>query len=42
MKAPTSEGEWFDKSDAMTDYFHIAYYTNINAGQWNKPYVYEC
>ena len=31
--------DWYDKSDAMTDYFDIAYYININAGQWNKPYV---
>ena len=40
MKAPTSRGEWFDKSDIMTDYFHVAYYIDINAGQWNKPYEY--
>ena len=40
MKAPTSRGEWYNKSDIMTDYFDIAYYTNINAGQWNKPYEY--
>ena len=30
---------WYDNSDAMTDYFDTAYYTNINVGQWNKPYV---
>ena len=29
---------WFDKSDIMTDYFHTAYYMNINIGRWNKPY----
>lgn len=29
---------WFDKSDAMTDYFHTAYYFNINVGSWNNPY----
>jgi hypothetical protein len=30
---------WFDKSDAMTDYFHCAYYLNLSIGKWNKPYV---
>jgi len=34
MKGP----DWFDKSDAMTDYFHISHYTDINIGKWNKPY----
>ena len=29
---------WFDKSDIMTDYFHTAYFIDINIGQWNKPY----
>ena len=23
----------------MTDYFHTAYYCEINIGKWNKPYV---
>ena len=31
--------KWFDKSDIMTDYFHVAYYCDINIGKWNKPYV---
>lgn len=30
--------DWFDKSDIQTDYFHTAYYTEINIGRWNKPY----
>mgnify|MGYP006874405356 CR=1 FL=1 len=34
MKGP----DWFDKSDAMTDYFHIKHYCDINIGRWNKPY----
>ncbi len=34
MKGP----DWFDKSDAMTDYFHRSHYTDINVGKWNKPY----
>ena len=31
--------KWFDKSDIMTDYFHTAYYIDINIGKWNKPYI---
>jgi len=31
--------KWFDRSDIMTDYFHVAYYCEINIGKWNKPYV---
>jgi hypothetical protein len=30
--------DWFDKSDAMTDYFHTAYYFDINVGRWDKAY----
>ena len=30
--------DWYDESDAMTDYFNTAYYFDINVGQWNKPY----
>lgn len=28
----------WDKSDIQSDYFHCAYYVNINVGRWNKPY----
>lgn len=31
--------EWFDESDAMTDYFHTAYYIHLNVGAWDKPYA---
>lgn len=31
-------GNWFDKSDAMTDYFHTAFYIDVNVGKWNKAY----
>ena len=34
MKGP----DWFDKSDIMTDYFHVSHYCDINIGKWNKPY----
>ena len=30
--------DWYDESDAMTDYFNTAYYVDVNVGQWNKPY----
>lgn len=33
--------DWFDDSDSMTDYFHTAFYTDINVGRWNKPYVHS-
>ena len=29
---------WYDRSDAMIDYFDTAYYMDINIGQWNKEY----
>ena len=31
--------DFFDESDAMTDYFHLSHYTDINVGTWNKPYA---
>jgi hypothetical protein len=33
-------GEWFDESDSMTDYFHTAFYININVGKWDKQYIF--
>ena len=30
--------DWYDESDAMTDYFNTAYYVDLNVGKWNKPY----
>ena len=35
MKGP----KFFDNSDAMTDYFHVSHYIDINLGSWNKPYI---
>lgn len=32
-------GEWFDKSDTMTDYFHTAFYMYVNVGKYGKPYT---
>jgi|Laugrespbdmm15sd_2_1035082.scaffolds.fasta_scaffold04403_12 hypothetical protein len=31
--------EWYDRSDAQTDYFDTAYYIDVNIGSWNKPYA---
>jgi hypothetical protein len=31
--------DYYDRSDAMTDYFDTAYYMDINIGRWDKPYV---
>jgi hypothetical protein len=30
--------DYYDNSDAMTDYFDTAYYVHLNIGKWNKPY----
>ena len=30
--------DFFDESDAMTDYFHRSHYQDINIGRYNKPY----
>lgn len=28
-----------DNSDAMTDYFDVGWYVDVNIGRWNKPYT---
>jgi hypothetical protein len=28
-----------DNSDAMTDYFDVGWYVDVNIGSWNKPYA---
>ena len=37
MKGP----DFFDETDAQTDYFHVSHYIDINIGKWNKPYIVE-
>jgi hypothetical protein len=37
MKGP----EFFDHTDAQTDYFHCSHYIDINIGKWDKPYIVE-
>ena len=29
--------KWYDRSDAMIDYFDTAWYNEIKIGEWNKP-----
>jgi hypothetical protein len=41
IKQAMLAADYFDESDAMTDYFHCAYYYHINVGKWNKPYILE-
>lgn len=31
--------DFFDHSDAQTDYFHCSHYVDINIGRWDKPYT---
>ena len=31
--------DYFDESDAQTDYFHCSHYIDVNIGRWNKPYA---
>ncbi len=31
---------WYNRSDAMTDYFDTAWYNHINVGTDKKPYVF--
>ena len=33
-----NEGNW-NRSDIQADYFDVGFYTNINVGTWDKPYV---
>lgn len=31
--------DYFDHSDAQTDYFHCSHYIDVNIGKWNQPYA---
>jgi hypothetical protein len=35
--APTDK--WYDRSDAMTDYFDTAFYIHLSIGSYNAPYA---
>ena len=32
--------DYFNESDAMTDYFHCSHYIDIKVGKWDKEYEY--
>ena len=34
--APSNK--WYDNSDAMIDYFDVAFYFDLNVGDWNNTY----
>jgi hypothetical protein len=36
--AALQSADYYDRSDAMTDYFDTAYYMDVNIGNWQKPY----
>ena len=31
--------QWYDRSEAMTDYFDTAFYLDVEIGRWGKPYI---
>jgi NAD(P)H-dependent FMN reductase len=31
--------DYYDRSDAMTDYFDTSHYIDINIGRWDQPYA---
>ena len=31
--------QFFDHSDAQTDYFHTAFYTHLSIGKWDQDYT---
>lgn len=33
-------GDWFDKSDSQSDYFHTAFYIDVQFGKWDRPCVF--
>jgi hypothetical protein len=33
-----TDRQWYDNSDAMTDYFDTAFYLDVEIGRWQKPY----
>lgn len=39
IKTAATDNQWYDNSDAMTDYFDTAFYISIQIGDTLKPYV---
>lgn len=40
-KAALYSADYYDDSDAQTDYFNCAYYVHMQIGKWDKPFVYN-
>jgi hypothetical protein len=38
LNGANTSRENFDESDAMTDYFHVGWYVNVNVGRWDRNY----
>lgn len=38
LKTVKDVGEWYDNSDAMTDYFDTAFYINMSVGKYDKAH----
>jgi hypothetical protein len=38
FKRIKTQGNWYDNSDIMTDYFDTAFYVDVNIGSYDKPY----
>jgi len=34
--------DFFDHSDPQTDYFNVSHYIDINIGNFDTPFVFEC
>lgn len=41
LKSAMEGPNFFCEDDSMTDYFHRSHYIDIDAGRFQKPYVYE-
>ena len=39
IHAAMKGNDYYDESDAMTDYFHIKHYFYVHVGTYGKPYV---
>ncbi len=35
-----NDGNW-DKSDIQSDYFNVGWYSDVNIGKWDRPYINE-
>ena len=40
LKDAMMGADYYNRTDIQTDYFDCSHYISINAGKWNKPYVF--